>query len=179
MDDQQDTTGERPVSQTREQIAIEAKRIEESLLHSSKGHFAAADRWANLHLWIGLPMILFSSIAGAAALSEFDPKHIIAGLLSIIVAVLSAVITFLNPNQKVSAHLAAGNSYDALLNEVRIFRTIGCWEEKSDAVISERLRHFSARKTHLNQTCPQVPRWAYLTGKKGIDAGEGKYAVDV
>lgn len=67
MDDQnlpQLATAETPVSKTKEEIIKESKRIEEGLLYSSKGHFAAAHFWNNFHLWIGIPMVLLSAIAG-------------------------------------------------------------------------------------------------------------------
>ena len=178
MAEQQPTTGERPASQTREEVIKEAKRIEEGLLYSSKGHFCASHFWGNFHLWIGVPMVLLSGIAGAAALSKFDPEHLIAGLLSILVAALSGVATFVNPNERVSAHLNAGNSYDALLNKVRIFWAIDCWRDESDQVLTERLKHFSDQKDELNRKCPQIPNWAYRRGKKGIEAGEAAYKVD-
>lgn len=120
MDNQQPTTAERVVSKTKEEIIKEAKRIEEALLCTSKGHFSASHFWGNFHLWIGVPMVLLSAIAGASALSQFDPNHIIAGVLSILVAALSGVITFLNPNEKVSVHMNAGNNYDSLMNNVRL-----------------------------------------------------------
>lgn len=178
MAEEQKTTGERPVSRTRHEVVREAKRIEESLLYSSKGHLAASHFWGNFHLWIGIPMVVMSTVAGASALSQLDPNHLIAGILSTIVAALAAVITFLNPNEKESAHLKAGNTYDTLLSEVRIFRTIGCWGDESDEVLTERLKNLSDRKSHLNQTCPQIPRWAYQRAKKGIIAGEAEYQAD-
>jgi hypothetical protein len=178
MDKQQPTTGERSPSKTKTEVIREAKRIEESLLTSSKGHFAASHFWGHFHLWIGLPMVLLSGIAGASALSQFDPNHIVAGLLSIVVAALSGVATFLNPNEKVSAHLNAGNGYDSLMNNVRMFWAIECWSDESDQVLTERLKHLSDQKAHLNQTSPQIPRWAYKIAKKGIEDGEGTYKVD-
>ena len=147
---QQLTTAERPVSKTREQVIKEAKRIEESLLYSSKGHFAAASFWSNFHLFIGVPMVVMSTIAGASALSKLDPSFVVAGVLSIFVAALSGVVTFLNPNEKVSAHRNAGNCFDALLNKVRIFRAIECWGDETDEVLAERLKHHSGQKDHLN-----------------------------
>jgi hypothetical protein len=178
MAKQQPSTGERTASKAREEVIREAKRIEESLLHSSKGHYAAAHVWGNFHLWVGIPMVLFSTIAGAAALAKVDPEHLVAGTLSIIVAALSGVATFLNPNERVSAHLNAGNSYDSLMNKARIFWAIDCWREESDQVLTERLKHFSEQKDDLNRKCPQIPRWAYKKGKKGIEEGESKYLVD-
>ncbi len=178
MDEQQPTTGERLLSKTKAEVIKEAERIEEGLLYSSKGHFAAANFWGNFHLWIGIPIFLLSAIAGASALSQFDPNHTVAGLLSIIVAALAGIATFLNANEKVSAHVKAGNSYDSLMNIVRIFRAVDCWNDESDQVLTERLKHFSERKDHLNQTSPQIPRWAYRIAKKGIIEGEGIYNVD-
>ncbi len=174
----QSTTGERTASKTTVEVIREAKRIEESLLHSSKGHFAAAHFWGNFHLWIGVPMVMLSTIAGAAALTKFDPEHLVAGSLSIIVAALSGVATFLNANERVSAHLNAGNSYDSLMNRVRIFWAIDCWRDESEQVLTERLKHFSDQKDDLNRKCRQIPRWAYKIAKRGIDGGEGKYLVD-
>lgn len=173
------STGERPTSKTNEEVVKEAKRIEEALLYSSKGHFSAAEFWRNFHLWVGIPMVLFSAVAGASALSHFDPDHVVAGVLSILVAALSGVVTFLNPNEKVSAHLNAGNSYDALMNEVRIFWAIDCWGDHSDQVLTERLKLFSTRKDHLNKTSPQIPFFAYESAKRGIEGGEAAYKVDV
>jgi hypothetical protein len=178
MDNPQPSTAESPTSKTKEEVIKEAKRIEESLLHSSKGHFVAARIWGNLNLWVGVPMVVLSSIAGAAALARFDPERVIAGSLSILVAVLSAVATFLNPNERVAAHQNAGNSYDSLMNRVRIFWAIECWQSDSDQALTERLRHFSEQKDDLNRKCPRIPPWAYRRAKKGIDAGEAKFAVD-
>src|SRR6266508_3385310 len=164
----QPTTAERPVSRSKEEVIKEAKRVEESLLYSSKGHFAAAHFWTNFHLWIGVPMVLLSAIAGASALAEFDPKHVISGILSIIVVALSGVMTFLNPNEKASGHLNAGNNYDSLMNKVRVFSSIDCWGSDSDEALTERLKYYSDQNDKLNQSCPQIPRWAYNIAKRSI-----------
>ena len=176
--DNQPTTAESPVSRTKEEVVREAKRVEEALLFSSKGHFAAAHFWGRFQYWIGIPMVILSAVAGSTAFSSFDPTHAIAGAMSIIVAVLSAITTFLNPNEKAAIHLSAGNSYDSLMNKVRIFWSIECWHGESDEVLAQRVRDFSEQKDKLNLNCPQIPPWAYNSAKKGIVAGEGRYSVD-
>jgi hypothetical protein len=178
MDKKPNTAAEVAVSKTKEEIIKESKRIEEGLLYSSKGHFAAAHFWKRFHLWIGVPIVVLSAIAGASALSEFDTKHVIASVIAIVTVSLSSLMTFLNPNEKSSAYLNAANSHDALMNRVRIFLSIDCWGGESDQVLTERLKYFSEQKCKLKDTCPQIPRWAYLAAKKGIDAGEAEYAVD-
>ncbi|MBU1810075.1 MAG: SLATT domain-containing protein, partial [Candidatus Omnitrophica bacterium] len=169
------TTAEQSVSKAKLEIMKESKRIEESSLYSAKGHFAAAHTWANFHLIIGVPIVVLAAIAGSSFVNN---NNVMAGVLSLVVAVLSAVMTFLNPNERSSSHLNAGNSYDVLQNEVRIFRTIDCWREDPEQILTERLKNFSNQKGKLNQGSPQIPWWAYQIAKRGIKAGEGSYEVD-
>lgn len=179
MSDEIKNTSEASISKPKGEIVKEAKRLEESTLHSAKGHFEAARFWTNFHLWIGIPMVLASAIAGASALAQFDRSNIVAGVLSIIVVALSGIMTFLNPNEKASAHLSSGNNYDALQNKVRIFWTIDCWREESEQVLTEKLKYLVEQKDRLNQGCPQIPKRAYNKAKKGILAGEADFKVDV
>ncbi len=171
-------TAEVIVSRTKDEVIKEAKRIEEALLFSSKKHFVAAQGCSVFHFCLGLPMVVLSGVAGAAAFAQFDKGHTIAGYISIVVAALSAVMTFLNPNAKAAAHLQAGNGYDSLMNRVRIFWSIDCWRDESEQVLTEKLKYFSEQKDHLNQSSPQPPWWAYPIAKRGIEAGQGDYAVD-
>jgi len=171
-------TLEQAPSRTKDEVIREAKRIEESLLHSSKGHFEASRFWGNFHLWLGIPVVIMSTMAGASFLTKFEYGNVIAGVLSLCVAVISAVMTFLNPNEKVSAHLNAGNSYDALMNETRIFWAVDCWGQASEETLTEKLKYISEQKNELNRKCPQIPKFAYQQAKKGIDAGQAKFTVD-
>lgn len=172
------STGEKVVSKTREEIIKEAKRIEESALYSSKGHFSAAALSGWLHVVLGLPMVILAALAGASAFTRYDKDGVVTGFLSIVIVVLSSINTFLNPNKKVAEHMNAGNRYDALLNKIRIFRTIECWEENSDQVLSERLKRHSEDKSVLNQNSPQISWLAYLLAKWGIRKGEADFEVD-
>jgi hypothetical protein len=172
------STAELTVSRAKDEIIKEAKRIEEDALYSSKGHFAAAQVWSNFHLWVGLPTALLAGVAAVSALSQFDSRGIAAGIISIAVGGLTAVNTFMNPNERASIHLNAGNNYDALMNRTRIFWTIGCWLGESDDVLTSRLKDLSDEKDKLNKSCPQIPGWAYKAAKRGILAGEAVHSVD-
>ena len=99
-----------------------------------------------------------------------------ANLLETVAA--ASILTFLNPNEKVSAHLNAGNAYDALMNQVRIFYSIDCWAGDTEATLTEKLKYFSAQKNELNAKCPQIPTFAYRRGKEGVERGEAKFSVD-
>lgn len=164
-------------SKTTEEVINEAKRIEESALHSAKGHFEAAAFWNKFHLYyVGIPTVILAAVI--AALSHGNDYHIPVGIISLIVAGLTALQTFLDPNRRATSHFDAGNSYDAVQNAVRIFRTIECWQDNSPRALTEKLKEFMAEKDRLNRHCPPIPTWAYRRAKKGIDAGEGSYRVD-
>lgn len=172
------TTAEKRVSKTKEEIIKESKRIEEACLYSAKGHFQASSVWNMFHVIIGVPVVIMSGVAGASALSQFDNSKVIAGGLAIAVAALSGLMTFFNPNGKANTHLNAGNSYDSLQNRVRIFWSIDCWKSESEEVMTEKLKYFSDQKDKLNIGSPQIPWFAYLLAKKGIENGEAEYKVD-
>jgi len=177
MNDTQ-TTAERPLPIAKEAIINEAKRIEEDCHYTSKGHFAVAQFWSNFHLWLGIPTVVLASIAGASALSQFNSSIVIAGVISIVVVVLSTTTTFLNPRERANTHLSAGNNYDSLLSKARIFWTIDCWQNDTDEILTQKLKSLSEERDRLNRECPQVPRFAYLTAKKGIKEGEANHEVD-
>ena len=174
----QSTTKEEIISFTKEAIIKEAKRIEENSLYSAKGHFVAAQFWTNFHLWIGVPTVILAALAGTSALAQFDNHNIIAGILSLIVVVLAAITTFLNPREKARIHLTSGNNYDSLLSRARMFWTIDCRRENSEHLLADKLKDLSEQRDRLNRECPQIPRWAYKRAKKGIEEGEASYEVD-
>jgi len=163
----------------KEAIITEAKRIEENCLFTSKGHFYAAQFWAKFHLWIGFPTVILAAVAGTAALAKFDKDNIWAGVLSIIVVILTSVTTFLNPKEKANAYLTAGNNYDSLLARTRMFWLIDCRMENSDEILTSRLKDLSEQRERLNRDCPQVPKGTYEKAKKGIEQGEADYKIDI
>src|SRR5579884_1654549 len=94
----------------------EAKRIEEDSLYSAKGHFNNASTWSTIQYWLGVPSVIASAIAGTSALSKFPNHEYIAGGLAILAAVLTGLMTFVNPRDRSVVHLNAGNKYNSLRN---------------------------------------------------------------
>ena len=158
-------------------IVDEAKRVEEDALYSAKGHFQAGRFWGSFNLWIGIPTTVLAAIGGAAALSSFDSHGLVAGMLAIIVAALSAVSTFINPTERADVHLSAGNKYNSLRNRARIFGEIDINVEKSDKLLPA-LKKLSKERDDLNQELSQIPQWAFRKARKGIEEGEAQYVVD-
>lgn len=158
-------------------IIEEAKRIEEDSLYSSKSHFEAAKFWNNISIASGVFIAIMSACAGSLAFAEFTYSNIISGILSMLVATLTGIVTFTKPNKKSSTHKEAGNSYGALKNNVRIFYNNEI-ELISDEQSLEKLKMFSDLRNELNSSSEQVPTWSFKSARKGIEEGEAKYVVD-
>lgn len=162
----------------KDNILKEAKRIEEDALYSSKGHFAACARLRLTHYSLGIPTVVLSALAGASVLAKFDCNNIVAGIASIIVAILSALITFLNPNDRASQHLDAGNRYNAIRNRARILYEIDSLATLSEEDLVKELKALSDERDNLNLASPQIPKSAFGKARKGIESGEASYVVD-
>src|SRR5438477_7931952 len=102
-------------------MAAESSRIEEDALYSARGHFEAARRWRKAHFMLGIPTSLLAALAGASAFRSYE---LLAGVLAVIVAALSAVTTFLNPNARADRHHTAGSRFNTIRNEARLFREV-------------------------------------------------------
>ena len=123
-------------------------------------------------------MVVGTSAAAALVMSKFDERQTVASLLYIAVAVVSAVFTFLYPNERSGSHLNAGNHFDALTNRIRIFWTIQCWQGDSDAELAAKVQALASEKDRLNLSSLQVPPWAYRIAKRQIARGEAAFDVD-
>lgn len=175
MTEQVTTLQERVVSKPRQEVIKEAKRLYENCLYTSKSHFEESRFWQNLHLWIGIPAVILAGVAGTLAFAEVK---LLAGVLSMVIVVLTSITTFLNPKEQANTHLTTANNYDSLMAKLRIFWSIDCWSEESDDVLTSRLRTYSEERDRLNRECPQPFKWCYRSAKKGIQEGESEYFVD-
>jgi hypothetical protein len=167
----------------RENLIREARRIEEDALLSSKGHYAAAERWRNAHLYTGVPTTALTAIAGLVIVGGPEdfagvPLDLVFGLVAIAAAISTGVTTFLGPEKQSTEHRAAGECYNALKGRARRFREIDALRPFSDADLSGRLDALVAERDGLNQYSPLIPNRAYEKAKRGIEAGEATYEAD-
>lgn len=163
----------------KEQLRKEALRLHEDTEHTFKAHFVSAERWEKLNLWIGIPSIVLSIIAGSLVLSKILPYfEIFAGISGFGVAALAALLTFLKPTERYEKRLKCGNKYLALRNDIRQFLKIELLTEKTESGLKASLETLIAKKRKLDEESPLLPNWAYREAKKRIALGETKYEVD-
>jgi hypothetical protein len=91
--------------------------------HLSKHtHFEAAKRGRNLHVAVGMPVVIINVLVGSLlfALIKADVPNIgkwIGGVLALAAAVLSAVQTFFNFKEGYEGHRSVANQYLAIARE--------------------------------------------------------------
>lgn len=158
-------------------VVDELRRIEEDVLYSSKGHFNATERWKTLNFALGVPTAVMSGLAGASALSQFDHHNVVAGVLALLVAAVTAVITFLNPSEQSVTHKGFGNRYNALKNRCRVAANVDSRQVSVDE-LRQRLDELSAERDQLGADAPGIPRWAFTKARRGIEQGEAQYKID-
>lgn len=166
------------MSEIKENIIKEAKRIEEDSEYSSIGHFKAVERWSHVQLYMGILTSFLSAFTGYITLTENFNFFTTAGIIAILVSALSAIYTFLNPNEKVNLHHKSGTQYNTLRNAARIFIEIDCLKDVPIDDLDERLKQLVNLRDEYNKSCPHIPQWAYEAAKKSIEKGETKYKVD-
>ena len=167
----------------KDNLVREARRLEEDTLYTSKGHYAAADRWRNAHLWIGVPTAVLTGLAGAVIVGgPADvggvPLDLVFGLVAIVGAVSTAVMTFLGPEKRSTAHQAAGDGYNALKGRARRFREIDALKPLADDELSERLGAMVKERDDLNRSSPLMPTRAFEKARKNIEAEQASYEAD-
>ena len=158
-----------------DEIAKELARIEEDCIHSGKAHFCAHERWIACHYCLGIPAVVFSSMAGLAFFQDYPE---IGGAISVVVAILTALSTFLKPYERAAAHKSSGDQYLSLRNDARVFRTIKLTNSCDFQSALSGLDEYAKRRNDLNQASPQFSNRDFVKARKGIQAGEATHAVD-
>lgn len=155
----------------RQEIKEEARKLQICALYSSKGHFYAAGWWKVVHYVLGIPL------TALGVFTAVENSNIFGTLSGICVAVLSGLITFLNPNSTSSAHFASGKAYDVLYNKTRQFAQLDCSDDSGvqDVCLKEELARLYEQKYELDDNSLKISQWAYKKAKRGIENGEADY----
>jgi hypothetical protein len=124
---------------------------------------------------MGIPATVLGAGAGAAIIKDCPE---LAALFSLTATILTALMTFMKPNERASIHKTAGDQYLALRNDARIFREIELLEPEETCTHTDKLKALAQRRNELNQGSPEIPRRAFTKARQGIDEGETQYRAD-
>lgn len=159
----------------RQRIRNEANRLLDATLRAAERHYAAETPWFYSAYWLGIPSVAFSAIASVALLSKLPHGNLLAGFLSIAVAVLSALNTFLDPHKKASAYHLSAKGYEALYHTVGYFYRVESLSENVDvATLEQRLGHLMSDFKKLNEHSLPISGRAYRVADAKIRDGSGE-----
>lgn len=150
----------------------EARKLGVDILYSEKGHFAAAASWRAMNYLLGIPAALIGAAAGATILADADP--VVAGVLALIGAALTGLMTFLNPSERAQQHQRSGVAYGALRRVVRQFVQID-FQSLSDEKLRERLAEWTERVNTVQGDALPIPKRAHSTAYAEIARGSADY----
>ena len=157
------------------ELSREAERLEEDVLWAEKSHFMISTVWSRVHYWLGLPNTLFAALAGVSAINSYE---ILAALLAVITAILAALLTFLDPESRASAHKNAGAKHNALRGKLRRLRLIELMAAQSEVEVKQQLDVLAQEKASLTSESPHTGGFAYKLARRSIERNQHKYEVD-
>lgn len=123
-----------------------------------RGHYHQAHKLEKLHYIFGTPVIILSTLVGTSTFANLaeNPRvemQILAGLMSLVAAILAALQTFLRLNERATAHHSAGARYAGVLREIETILAIG---DESEAVKS--LESIRDELDILGKESPHLPK---------------------
>jgi hypothetical protein len=113
----------------------------------------AAGWSTRLHYTVGVPAIVFGTIAGTAALAEASP--VVAGAAALASAALSGIQTFVGTERRAARQRESAAAYFELRDETRRFRKLD-FAGLTPARRRERLQELADRLADLNRSGPAI-----------------------
>jgi len=158
------------------ELKAEARRLEEDLLWTEKAHFQSATVWRWVHWLIGIPSSIAATIAGLSAVKQSSPSVTI--FFAIAAAVLSTLLTFLNPLKTARESHNAGVRCNALRGKVRRYYQIDLSDTTDLKKARENLEKLADLKAHLIETTPHIGGLPYWLARLSIERGQHAYEAD-
>lgn len=148
-----------------------AVTLYEDTLYSEKALFWVATQWRRMHYFLGVPSCIVSALAGAALVKEYPSLAI---SLTAVAAILTALLTFLEPHKIFGQYHISGVEYGILRNKVARFKDIDLSGNFDINRMRKVLEKLAAEKGELQKTTPHTGGLAYYFAKRSINAGEHK-----
>ncbi|MGA2595958.1 MAG: SLATT domain-containing protein [Bryobacteraceae bacterium] len=149
-------------TKTTDQIKDEAARLEQLCLLAAERHYAAETPWYRANYFLGIPSTIVAAIAGASAFSTFKGHEMVTAGIALLAAMLSALLTFLDPNKRATEHHATAKRYEALYHASGRFVRLTFARENIDSdAVEKALAALTTRFDEVLQSSPPLPGRSY------------------
>jgi hypothetical protein len=122
-------------------------------------HYKACNAFGRRSLYLGVPATILSTIAGTAVFATMAEQvdvwiRFVIGAISVLVAVLTGLQTFLRFDERSAKHRAAGVEFGILRRELEL-----SWASQRDNGTSdEALRQLKEKIDALYKEAPEIPQ---------------------
>ncbi|TVU55226.1 MAG: SLATT domain-containing protein [Arthrospira sp. PLM2.Bin9] len=136
----------------------------------SWAHLYVSIRWSHTNLYIGIPSTVLAAAASVQAIADLQAengaRYGLYIILSILVASLAPLLTFLNPMDRATNHLSASRVYEQMGDAYDKF-LLYCLVNPQDLIVElEKLVALNEQYNELKKPLPITPEWAYQKSVK-------------
>jgi hypothetical protein len=144
------------------------KRAREAQL----SHYRAAEMYTRAGRWLAIPSVVLSAVTGTALFLSLQEEmagtsiRVVAGLLSILSAVLTALHSFLGLGDRAEQHRSSARLYGSIRREVERHQAFQPTDDEQRSAILDDLRERLDRAAEL---APEVPASAWKRAQTDIE----------
>lgn len=125
---------------------------------SQQIHYECSNYFERLHLMLGIPTVVLSTLAGTAVFASLTKElgaheKIVVGLVSLLAASLASLQTFLNHSKRADKHRATAAGYAAVRRQLEEIKTIPPTADEVPAALEKLRKSMDA----LAAASPEVP----------------------
>ncbi|WP_197381460.1 SLATT domain-containing protein [Mycolicibacterium mengxianglii] len=159
------------VGDLRSVVVSELERLEEDMLYTEKGHFAAAEELKAVHTCLGLVATVCAAAAAASIVADNSP--VLSGTLALVAAMASAMLTFVKPQETAAQHLSAARALGATRILARQHREIDLHPDAAEdpAVWRNFITVIATAKKDADSASPSISNRRFEKGRRKIKAG--------
>jgi hypothetical protein len=142
---------------------------------ASEAHYKLASGLRKKNLWLGVPVVIFSSIVGTSLFATLaDPNAVIPpafkvaiGLISLAAAILAALQTFLRFGERAEKHVVAADWYAAVRRDIDQLLVLSAEERGTPKSCFDRIRKEMSK---VGQQSPEIGNrpWKVMAKKYGV-----------
>jgi hypothetical protein len=163
------TVGDQAGDEMRSSIRSEAQRIEQQTETSALAQRRAAETWGWIYYLVGIPATVLAAFAGASALADY---RVLAAVLALSSAVVSGLLTFLNPGAQASDHRKASARFRTIQNRAHLFADVSCSEDELPK-LREEIRVLTEDWNVADEQSPHVVERIYRRAKRTVEQSRG------
>ena len=139
---------------------------------ASEAHYVLATRLRRHNLWLGIPVVIFSTVVGTSVFATISEERVatelsvVVGLISVAAAVLAALQTFLRFPERAEKHVTAADWYAALRRDIDQALALPATKPQ------DALDRFRKEMSKVGQSSPEIPveLWTRMARKHGVSA---------